>query len=324
MTRYFYTLAREPISPENVDLLILNAGFEERSSSAIQHLSESYSHHVLICQIDKSGEKTKPILLESALVKNGTSHEVDVNTKSPIEIADNLIAAINQIPIANEKPVKVAIDITCFTHEILLILLKVVRICFSNCELSFFYTQAKSYDTDNSAAHKNLSFGVSEIRSVLGYAGAKTPSKTTHLILLAGYEIERALSIIANVEPSTISIGYGDDTSIDNSVQKTNFKAASEIIRRSGYDNIHEFSFPPFDYIGTKTTLEKIVDTSEKNVVIVPMNTKISTIGAALLADQNPKIQLMYGLAEAYNTTDYSVAETMSFWFKYDSSALTV
>jgi len=316
MNSYFCTLDREPIVPENVDLFILNAGFEDRSISVIRNLGKSFSSYVLICQIDQSGRETKPQLKETDLAKNNDLYEVELNTKSPIDIADDLISKIKQIPIANKKPAKIAIDITCFTHEVLLILLKVVRICIPDCELSLFYTQAKSYDTQNSAAHKKLSFGISEIRSILGYAGTKTPSKTTHLILLAGYEIERALSIISNVEPNTISIGYGNETSIDSSVQKINFDAASEIIKRSGYENIREFDFPPFDYVGTKTALENIVSLNDQNIVIVPMNTKISTIGAALLVNDNPKIQLMYGLAEAYNTSNYSEAQTMSFWFK--------
>lgn len=319
MTSYFRTLDQEPIAPENVDLFILNAGFEERSISVIKNLEKSFSQHVLICQIDQSGEKTKPQIIETELAKSNALHEVELDTESPIEIADSLMLAIKQISIADEKPAKVAIDITCFTHEILLILLEVVRISFSNCELSLFYTQAESYDTDNPATHKKLSFGVREIRSILGYSGIKTPSKTTHLILLAGFEIERALSIIENVEPNTVSIGYGDDTSIDTSVQSINFEAASEIIKRSGYgDRIDEFSFPPFDFVGTKKALECIVESSDKNIVVVPMNTKISTIGAALLVEKHPKVQLIYGLAEAYNTSDYSIANTASFWFRLD------
>jgi hypothetical protein len=316
MKEYFRTLNNEPVTPTDVDLFILNAGFESRSNSVVKNLYSNFSHQVLICQIDKSGKNTKPILLDSELVKNSTLHEVELSTISPIEIADTLLNAISLIPLGSEKNPKIAIDVTCFTHEVLLILLKVIDLHFQKCELFFFYTQAKSYDTDNSAVHKDLSYGVREIRSILGYSGTKTPSKATHLILLAGFEVERALSIISNVEPSKISIGYGDNTSIDAAVQKTNFEAAHEIGRRSGYENVQEFSFPPFDCVKTKQALEKIVVSSDDNAVIVPMNTKVSTIGAALLVKDYPKVQLIYGLAEAYNTTSYSVGQTVSFWFK--------
>lgn len=316
MNDYFRTLDNEPVTPEDVDLFIVNAGFESRSSSVIRRLNSGFSCHVLVCQIDGSGAGTKGFLLSSPLVEKAVLHEVELSTVSPIEIADSLLSAIGQMPIGREKFPRIAVDITCFTHEILLILLKVIDVNFKNCDLSFFYTQAKSYDSGNSDSTKYLSYGVKEIRSILGYSGTKTPSKLTHLVLLAGFEVERALSIISNVEPSRISIGYGDSSSIDRSVQNTNLEAAREIIKRSGYENVSEFNFPPFDCMKTKQALEEIVKSSEGNVVIVPMNTKVSTIGAALLVKDYPKVQLIYGLAEAYNTTSYSEGQTVSFWFR--------
>lgn len=311
----FRNLKNEPIVPNSVDIFILNAGFEPRSISVISRLRKDFAKHNLICQIDKSGVETKPQILDCPLAVNGITSEVDLKTESPIEIADKLIEGISQIPKPTFGRAKIAIDITCFTHEILLILFKVIEFHVPNSELSFFYTQAQSYDPQNDPKKKWLSYGVTEVRSILGYSGLITPSKSTHLILLAGFEVKRALSIISTVEPDAVSIGMGDETSLNSEVQKTNAHAVSEIVKQSRRAQITTFEFPPFDFAATKHVLKKRINSIDQNVVVVPMNTKISTLGAGLLANEHPEVQLMYGLAEAYNVASYSTAQSTSYWF---------
>src|SRR5699024_3770044 len=105
---------------------------------------------------------------------------------------------------------KVFIDITTFTHETLLILLAIFREKFSYTNVVCGYVNAKEYSYDcEDQKDKWLSRGIGEIRSVLGYSGVLKPSKKNLLMVIVGYEYERAVRIIEAVEPDFLSLGYG-------------------------------------------------------------------------------------------------------------------
>lgn len=94
MTSYFKSLDNNAVDPESTDILVLNAGFEERSSRAAENLDKNFANHILICQIDDTGEKSVLKIKETALAKSANLHELSLSTKSPIDIADNFIGAM--------------------------------------------------------------------------------------------------------------------------------------------------------------------------------------------------------------------------------------
>ena len=63
------------------------------------------------------------------------------------------------------------------------------------------------------------------------------------------------------------------------------------------------FEFSCSDIQSTTETLTKIVETnSSHNFILVPLNTKLSTISVALVALQHKKVQVCYSVPEVYNT----------------------
>ena len=80
--------------------------------------------------------------------------------------------------------------------------------------VDFLYAPASEYSIGDKPGDKWLSKGISEVRSVMGYPGGFAPSRDTHLIILAGFEDYRALSLIQELEPSLVSIGYGDSSEV--------------------------------------------------------------------------------------------------------------
>jgi hypothetical protein len=44
----------------------------------------------------------------------------------------------------------------------------------------------------------------------------------------------------------------------------------------------------------------------DNNVVVAPMSTKPSTLGALLLAEEHPEVQITYCVPGEYNVRDYS------------------
>ena len=69
------------------------------------------------------------------------------------------------------------------------------------------------------------------------------------------------------------------------------------------------FEFSCKDIEKTVKTLKTIIAKApEDNHIIVPLNTKLSTISAAIVALENKDIQLCYAVPEVYNYENYSTS----------------
>ncbi|MCL2311142.1 MAG: hypothetical protein FWC41_01445 [Firmicutes bacterium] len=233
-----------------------------------------------------------------------------LNMKNPIEVADIFAKAIEKIQISGIE--NIVIDITTFTHEWLLILLKIVH-SYKNAfkQIRCMYTGAQDYGGASvSSEQKWLSKGCKDVRNVLGYPGILRPSEKNCLIVLAGFELERATRLIELVEPDKIVIGNGiDPTNVSLTDTMTFFRKKFDDWKKEyKHRNCKNFDFSCKDIFSTVKEIEKIVNTDPTdNYIVVPLNTKLSTIAAALVAFQNPKIQLCYSIPEEYNVKNYSI-----------------
>ena len=209
------------------------------------------------------------------------------------------------------------IDTTTFTREALLIL-----VCFlkqslkASDSVQFLYTHAKEYSIGDEYEDKWLSKGIREVRSVLGYPGDFLPSRRNHLIILVGFEDERAISLIRECEPALISLGLGDSTEAGTDVhQSTNEHRFARL--KSYLDLTYDFIFKGYDAEGTYKILDdRVRAATELNTIIAPMNTKISTLAAASLALENKSIQICYAQASIYNYSRYSLPDDNFYLFR--------
>lgn len=275
-----------------------------------------------------------PLALNSNEIKNNlffinkpTSIDLDLKTRNATTIKDHL-GKINTIELVKDDPLetariiyssllannfksrkKILIDITTFTHESLLILIRIItHMASSNQSIYLAYNPAKEYaPTISNDKDKWLSKGVKEIRTVLGYPGVFEPRKEFHLIILAGMEFERTGKLIESFEPSLLSLGFPTEKgSPAFSAFKKNLDEYQKILSVYHSDMIKLFEFSAYDPIKSK---EMIFDHYKKyldyNTVIAPMNNKLSTVAVGLLSIQETKIQLCYPLPNIHNM-DYS------------------
>jgi hypothetical protein len=237
---------------------------------------------------------------------------IEFNVSMPTIGADNVAHYLEEVFSGSSK--SLLVDITTFTHEGLLILIKLLSLKKREMDtVRLVYVGAEEYSIGLDDEDKWLSKGTREIRSVLGYPGLIFPSKRLHLIVLVGFETERARSLIDAYEPHLLSLGVG--TSL-NSITQKNFKANDLFFQRIArtYQNCGIFEIAPNDYQTTLSALRNQANkNTEYNVVIAPMNTKISTIAAGLLAMENESLQLCYAQAELYNYENYSSASNDCF-----------
>lgn len=149
-----------------------------------------------------------------------------------------------------------------------------------------------------------LSKGCKEVRNIIGYPGLFKPSQKFHLIILTGFEKERATKLVELLEPDFLSIGNGIEPTDKNHQDcmcnmKTEFETWCGSLQ--GIYNT-SFDFSCSDIVNTMDTMQKLIsENNNHNIIIVPLNTKLSTIAVGLVALRNPKVQLCYPIPELYN-----------------------
>ncbi len=241
--------------------------------------------------------------------------ELPLAADDPILSADKIASVVG--PELSPTPKRIVIDVTAFTRESLLMLLGFLRPRVnSKDELFFVYAHAKEYSVGDPPDKKWLSKGLRDVRSVLGFPGRIIPSRKTHLIVLVGFEDDRALDLIRECEPSVVSLGFGDPSEEGTGPHHlTNLARFKKL--RSILGAVNEFSFRAYSPEGTRDGLRSQIDKFlGYNVIVAPMNTKISTIGAALLAFEDEAVQICYAPANIYNVSLYSSPDDDFYLFQ--------
>lgn len=293
-----------------IALFICMASFEARCSSILEELL-SVCGRFMIFKNDQAGKLADENYARMIAMTGEKGEGIALDLDEPLVTARSLLKIIDHVKAAGEGAVFV--DVTTFTHEQLLILFRIFSMALVGRRVVFGYTGADRYSTNTDMADAWLTKGVSQVRSVLGFPGNLRPSRRLHLLMLVGFEHERAKSVIDAFEPSVLTLGLGElSQSVSNAHYESN-KLFFEDVRRfvdksaSLGSAVRQFNFSCVDPEQTKAAiLAQVANLSEYNTVICPMNTKLSTLGAALAAAERPEIQLCYARAIEYNEAGYS------------------
>jgi len=288
------------------DVFICSASYEERCRSVPDAVADHL--HIgrrLVCFNQKSSAivaNNAQYLLERL---GGNAHKVPLEKGSPLTSADNLQRALS-LTGGDNRDLSYLVDITTFTHEALLILLRLLQARVKYSEVVLAYSPAAEYSIGLPAEEKWLSKGITDIRSVLGYPGDSRPSRKSHLIVLVGFESDRAERLLDEYQPHVISLGFGQDgTATDSRHQPVNRMAFGQLASKISQYN--EFEFSCVDVVATERAVARqAAKFADCNVVIAPMNTKLSTVGVAGAAFRNDDIQLCYASPSQYNVEGYS------------------
>ncbi len=288
-----------------VDVFFASASFEIRCLSVLRQLPRASVRSAVIANNTTYGDAIAANLKTMRDEFEGNIRELTVRSDDPVLSAENIATAINDV--VTGPPKRILFDVTAFTRETLLMsLFFLARTLRTTDNICFVYTNAKEYSVGDSPEQKWLSKGIREVRSVIGYPGRVSPTLPTHLIVLVGFEFERALELVRLCEPSAVSLGISDASEQGAAPHHTTNQRIHEELRRT-LAHVNTFVFKTYDVDATREALLRQVQTQTNvNTVIAPLNTKISTIGAAMLALQDDRIQLCYAPANLYNVKNYS------------------
>ena len=305
-------LARHLTSPPYT--YICSSSFEDRCLSVAEQVDPAAVSSALICMNEDMRDVVSRNDARLRERFGGKAVPVSLRTDRPLHSADGIQKALSEL--ASGETRKYLVDITTFTHEGLLILLNLLRQHANPGDSALFaYNPAGDYAVGMDEEDKWLSKGIGEIRSVLGYPGRLRPSRKCHLIVLVGYEVERAGMLIEAYEPAVVSLGLGArEESVSRNLYELNTMFHQRL--KDKLENVHEFPFSCINHAETRKAIEKQARSYEGyNVVLAPMNTKISSIGAAVAAFANEDIQLCYAQAYQYNYEHYSTPSDQCYLF---------
>jgi hypothetical protein len=298
-----------------IDLFICSASYEKRCETVAGRLASRDVTRVIVAEnrnhVEFHGGSAQ-LLMETFGEKASL---VALDTSDPLFTADSLKSHLSQVE--DRVGGQIVVDITTFTRESLLILLALLRRTFKQSKVRLLYVNAAEYSLNEPDETKWLSRGIADVRSVLGFAGAMLPSRRLHLVVLVGFEYDRAAELIRAYEPSVVSLGY-DDSAEPGAVRHRAAQQHNLERIRAMYINAQEFRFSGYDPLMCKAAIEEQVRRfPDANTVVAAMNTKLSTVGAALAAIDNESIQLCYAQAAVYNYLHYSTPGSTCYFFDF-------
>lgn len=293
-----------------IDLFIGAVSFEERCFSFINSVEYSDFSKIWFTYNINEKEFYSDNLKRAGVI---ATELIEFSTDDSLITGRSLLQKFSEL----KNDINVLVDISTFTHEGLLILIKFLSLFKVKFKKIFFvYVGAKAYSLNEQDDEKWLSKGTKTIRSVLGYPGILNPSQKNHLIILFGFEVERTEKIIEEFEFEKVSIGIGPEKdSISSTHYDLNRKRHIDLINKFNIAETFELSLTdPFQ--AADSINEQIKKYQSSNVVITPLNNKISTLAVALVALKNPKIQIAYVRPHEYNLSGYSEPSEECFFFE--------
>lgn len=300
-----------PTDPGSYNLVLFCGSFEERCLA-------------LSTMINLTGVEVAVLLTRGSDITGGYANMMEGRLLTSLLGADQiprLIRVYPDAPILTWHAVtellqpfrergRVLIDITTMPRELMGIVIAVIgKSAVFSGRVQFAYVPAKEYDEDHPWDKVWLSSGVKDIRVVLGYEGLSEPGGT-HLILLNGFELERANALLSRLEPTSVSISVTDQSgSTHPKFAQVQLSVAGEIARYLAQSPSTVQIFPKSCSQTYESLLEHIRTleaTGIKNFCIAPLNTKPSSLAAFLLATLRREIQVIYAEPQIYNTGHYA------------------
>jgi len=297
-------------------MLICSASFEERCLAVASTINKDAIDVAIVCRYKgyaQLSENNNYKLLETL---GNKAMAVSLDKDQPLAIYDTLHDIVIE-----KSPRFVLLDISTFTRETILITLMLFKQDdFKDIDVTLCYVPADRYSASKNDAVSDiwLSKGVNEIRTVLGYAGSFTSLKKTLLIVLVGFEKERAEILINRFEADKLYLGYvPPQESHNEALSEINIANFTRLVSIVGDCNIFEFSCRYLErtYDALKDIIESNKD--EYNIIISPMNNKLSTLAVANVAFEYPEVQVCYASTNQYNTEAYSVPTDKVILFDY-------
>lgn len=333
-----------PVDGGQDDLFVACASFEERSRASALCLSKSYRARRVFLYVNREfqdlPETRSNIEFFQATLKSITDDFSGIVSGS-WERADEQFRVLRDglAPAGVVDHSKsITLDITTFNREALLSALAILRWAYPRGRIRLVHVTPEEYNrrgrqeferiranleksqdmqVPRQSQYVWLSRGFRKLRNAIGFPGEQKPLLPSLLILLPGFEVERALTIVENQEPSRVLLGRSVDHMQDVFHRRHLESKAAILQLLRGRQPVEEFDFSCTDIRSCEATLESIVCRHREgnNIFVAPMCAKIGVVATYLVAERHPEVQVTYCVPGEYNVHDYSSGMSMIAYF---------
>ncbi len=293
------------VSNEPDDIFICAGSPETRCLGAVRKLETTYkSKAIFIWKYSHKNERREKHLNEMReILKNkGYIEEFVIDEESPIPIISNIMMEMDKYIIGSLSP-KITIDISTIIKWHLLFLLKALDLKGLLDRCRFLYTEPEEYFFD---LFQPLSFGLKEIFPIPLYSGNLDFVKDHLLVIMLGYEGDRAMALLENIDPTECLLLVPKPAYHPEWEGRTE-EMNKEIINIVGESNI-KYIHSRNPVLVAEQLKNILYDMNLKyNCLISPMGTKPQTFGLYLYWINSPaNTSLIYSAPLRHNDLFYS------------------
>ena len=188
------------VGEEGTEIFIGCASFEDRCLGALRLVSPKYRFaHSYLCVYDDSNEARQPNFkaMAETLGRHGPLSVIEASRENPSRSIAELLTHVRSL--ASKSEARVTLDISTFTKRHLLMLLQALDNAGLWKSLRLLYTEPREYVAD---MYVPMSMGIKEVASIPGFTNLKPPDKPVLLVIMLGYEGDRAMALFQTIEPN--------------------------------------------------------------------------------------------------------------------------
>lgn len=303
---------------KHFDTIISAISYEKRSLTSIKNIIKNFTvKDVILVNFGKkylSNEMRKKWDLNSLEIKN----HIKLNNLTYKEIHCDIVYFKDSIDKfkKNSNRKRVIVNITTFPKNYILRL----AMLYENIDNMFFYEKNTHY---RKPTNSELKICIEKIIPIEGFEGIRDINRDDLLILLLGYEGNRALSFVSQFSPyrilPIIGIPYEGNKEIDDYYYKTVINCNWNLLRRHRIlkNGDEFFKISSRNHIKIVDELDDIIqkiDYSHNDICISPLGPKPQALGLYLYWRKHPEVQLIYSVpVERFDITDQNASDSFIY-----------
>jgi hypothetical protein len=292
-----------------VEVVVAVAGWEERFLKGLEHdIAAHQPETVILLIFEEYVELTRKNrdALTDQLTNKGITIEEATLRREPKEVWNTLRLTFSDARIAGKN---ILLDVSTMPREVIWWSLKFLQAI--ECNVDFVYHRPGSYSPDW------LTRDTGEPRLVYQCSGISRLGQPTGLLLLSGFDLDRARRMIQYFEPSLILLGIQTGHQFDNQVK--NIDPSKSLGARTSLAKTFDVdAFGP-DW-GFQSTLDAVhPHLKSHNIIAASLGPKVSALSLFRLHSNYPEIALSYAPSRQFNP-EYSkgigapIEGTVLFW----------
>jgi hypothetical protein len=306
----------DSVPRKQIEVFIGCASFEDRCLGATNLLSPGCRFdHAFLCVYDdaSTARQTNLEAMTRLLKRHGPVTPIETSEANPARAIGDLVREVSSLTLGSDA--RVTVDISTLTKRHLLLLLQAMDDAGLWGSLRVLYTEPQDYVVD---MYLPMSVGIKEVAPIPGFTSLQPADKPVLLVIMLGYEGDRAMSLFQTIEPNeTILI-------VPRPAYRTEWEGRTEqlngqLIALLGQESVAYADSR--DPVEVKKSLEEVLcgrfSANAWTLVITPLGTKPQTLGLYLHWRERPNCStLVYAQPLRHNERYYSVGSGPTWEFR--------